>query len=135
MTGREVPADVVERLRAICLALPEAYQEQAWTGTRWCVRKKTFAHAVVIDAGWPPAYARAAGTDGPACVITFRSEPPELDVLGSSGHPFFRPPWAPDIVGMQLDEGTDWTEVRELLTDSYCTLAPQKLVALVPRPT
>jgi hypothetical protein len=28
------------------------------------------------------------------------------------------------------DDGTtDWTEVRELLTESYCLLAPKKLIA------
>ena len=29
---------------------------------------------------------------------------------------------------------TDWAEVAELLTESYCVLAPKKLVALVDRP-
>jgi hypothetical protein len=35
---------------------------------------------------------------------------------------------------MVLDDGVDWDEVAELLTDSYCLLAPKKLVALVDRP-
>jgi len=29
----------------------------------------------------------------------------------------------------------DWGEVAELVTESYCVLAPKKLVALVERPT
>lgn len=37
----QVPAAVLARLRAACLALPDAYEEQAWVGTRWMVRKKT----------------------------------------------------------------------------------------------
>ena len=41
----DVPADILAGLRAACLALPDAYEEQAWAGTRWCVRKRTFAHA------------------------------------------------------------------------------------------
>ena len=32
---------------------------------------------------------------------------------------------------MVLTETTDWDELRELLTESYCILAPKKLVALL----
>jgi hypothetical protein len=83
----------------------------------------------VVADGWPPAYARAAGTDGPCTVLTFRSSGAELDVLGATGHPFFRPPWGPDVVGMVLEADPDWTEVAELLTDSFRVLAPRRLAA------
>lgn len=131
----EVSVETLAALRAVCLALPEAYEQAAWMGTRWCVRKQTFAHVLVIDAGWPPAYARAAGSDGPIAVLTFQSAGHDLDALGKVGHPFFRPRWRPGIVGMKLDAGVDWTDVAELLTESYCLLAPRKLVDLVVRPT
>ena len=36
---------------------------------------------------------------------------------------------------MILDDGTDWDEVAELLTDSYCIQAPAKLAGLVERPS
>jgi hypothetical protein len=35
---------------------------------------------------------------------------------------------------MVLEAGVDWDEVGELLTESYCVLAPKKLVSLVDRP-
>jgi hypothetical protein len=123
----EVAPEVLERLRSICLALPEVQEEAAWVGTRWCVRKKNFAHVLLVDAGWPPAYARAAGSDGPLCVLTFRTPEPEAYESGR----FFRPGWFPDLVGTALDGSTDWHEIGELLTESYCVLAPKKLVALV----
>lgn len=126
----DVPVETVARLRAACLRLPEAYEEPAWVGTRWRVRSQTFAHVLVVDSGWPPAYARAVGSGGPMCVVTFQSSGPELEVLSAAPHPFFRPVWRPDIVGMVLDEPVDWTEITELLTESYCILAPGKLVAL-----
>ena len=66
-------------------------------------------------------------------MLTFRSSGPELDALAAAGHPFFRPVWFPDIVGMVLDDDVDWDEVAELLTESYCVLAPKKLVELVDR--
>jgi hypothetical protein len=125
----------VNRLRSVCRALPEVAEEQAWVGTRWTVRKKNFAHVVHIESGWPPAYAGAAGSDGPITVLTFRAAGPELAALSASGPPFFKPVWFADIVGMVLDAETDWDEVEELLTESYCLLAPAKLVALVDRPS
>jgi hypothetical protein len=131
----EVSPGIVTALRSVCLALPEAYEEKAWVGTRWRIRKRTFAHVLTIESGWPPAYARAAGADGPITVMTFRSSGPELDALGNAGHPFFRPGWWPDIVGMVLDADVDWAEVAELVTESYRVLAPKKLVELVDRTT
>ena len=131
----DVAAEIVDRLRSVCLALPETHEESAWVGTRWRIRKKTFAHVLTIDAGWPPGYARAVATDGPATVLTFESSGPELAALSEAGYPFFKPPWRPTVVGMLLADGLDWHEVAELLTESYCVLAPKKLVELVERPT
>ncbi len=123
----DVPPEIVAEVRSVCLGLPEAHEEQAWVGTRWRIRERTFAHVLVIDSGWPPAYARAAGSDGPINVMMFRSSGPEVDALRNAGHPFFAPPWRADEVGMVL--------VAELLTESYCAVAPRKLVERVDRPT
>jgi YjbR len=131
----DVPAEVIAELRSVCLALPEAYEEPAWVGKRWRIRTQTFAHVLTIDAGWPPAYARAAETDGPVAVLTFESSGPELAALSAAGHPFFKPRWRPTVVGMVLGADVDWGEVAELVTESFCVLAPKKLVALVDRPT
>src|SRR5687768_4396251 len=128
------PDELVARLRPICLALPDAYEEKAWAGTRWMVRKKTFAHVLAVDRESPPVVAKAYELTGAANVVTFRSEGPELEMLRHAGPPYFYAGWGRDVVGLALDEDTDWAEVTELLTDSYCVMAPQKLVALVERP-
>jgi YjbR len=130
----QLPRELVAEVRTICLALPQAYEEPAWVGIRWRIRLRTFAHVLSIDAGWPPAYAAAAGTDGPAYVLMFRSSGAELEVLRRTGHPFFAPAWRRDEVGMVLQTGVDWSEVAELLTESYCALAPKRLAASVERP-
>ncbi|GAA3096470.1 hypothetical protein GCM10010464_70070 [Pseudonocardia yunnanensis] len=132
--GADVPSEILTPLRAVCLALPETREEAAWAGVRWRVRRQTFAHVVTIEAGWPPAYARAAETDGPSTVLTFWSGGPELEVLRRTGHPFFGPPWGPDVVGMVLDESPDWDEIAELLTESFCRRAPTTLARTVVRP-
>jgi predicted DNA-binding protein (MmcQ/YjbR family) len=133
-TAGDAPPEIEDRLREICLALPDAYQEQAWVGTRWRVRKRTFAHVLTVDREWPAAYAKAATLASPACVVTFRSPAEEMGALLGSGYPYFRAGWGYDVVGTIVDAGqTDWDEVAELLTDSYCVLAPKKLVGLVHR--
>ncbi len=133
-TRAQVPAGIVARLEAICLGLPEATQEPAWTGMRWLVGRKTFAHVVRIEHGWPPAYARAAGTAGPATVLTFRLPIARRASPRHACAPFFKPPWFADIVGMAIDAHTDWDEVADLLVRSYCVLAPKKWAARVERP-
>lgn len=130
----EVAPEVVEQVRAICLGLPEVHEERAWIGTRWRVRSRTFAHVLRVIDGQPEAFAAAAGTGGSATVVTFRSEGPELEVLRRAGPPYFYAGWGRDAVGLVLGADTDWDEVAELLTESYCVLAPRKLVARVERP-
>lgn len=120
----DVPDDVIERLRAICAELPDAYEEPAWVGVRWRVRKKTFAHVLAIDE---------AGADR-RVVLTFRAEGDELDVLRRAGPPFRFLGWGRNALGVDIDDRTDWEELRELITDSFCVMAPKKLVALVDRP-
>jgi predicted DNA-binding protein (MmcQ/YjbR family) len=119
----DVPDDVLAELRAVCSGLPDSYEEQAWTGRRWRIRKRTFAHVLTLDSD-----------DGPSTIMTFRSAGEELDILQQSGHPFFKAGWGDDVMGIVLDDGTDWAEVAELVTESYCLLAPKKLVAEVDRP-
>jgi hypothetical protein len=53
---RPVPDDIIERLRTVCLALPEVDEEAAWVGTRWTVRRRNFAHVLTVDTtgGHPP---------------------------------------------------------------------------------
>jgi hypothetical protein len=116
------------RLRQICLRLPGACEERAWVGLRWAVRKKVFAHLLHVEAGWPPAYARAAGADGPLDLFTFRSPAAEFNVHSFAAAPFFRPGWWPNIVGMVLDASTDWDEVQMLVVASYRALAPKRLL-------
>ena len=131
----DVPVEVLAALRPICLGLPETYEEPAWTGMRWRIRKRTFAHVLTVEADADSAHTRAARASGPTTLVTFRAAGEELEVLRRSGHPFFYAGWGRDVVGMVLDHDTDWDEVGELLTESYCVLAPKKLIALVDRPS
>ena len=120
----DVPAEVLAELQAICARLPDAFEEQAWTGRRWRIRKRTFVHVYTVDSA-----------RGPFTGMTFRSEGVELDVLRHTGHPFYVPGWGSNVMGMVLNARTNWAEVAELVTDSYCIMAPKKLAAQVERPS
>ncbi len=119
----DVPSDIEARLRERCLALPDAYEERAWVGTRWKVRTRTFAHVLGIEQD-----------ASQLVVLAFRAAGGEIESLRCTGHPFIVLGWGRDALGMVLDADTDWGEVRELVIESFCVLAPKKLVALVDRP-
>jgi hypothetical protein len=137
MSAEDLPPEVLDPVRAACMALPEAYEEPAWIGARWMVRRRTFAHLLPVAPDRSPAFVRAVGSTEPAVVLTFRSAGPELEVLRAMGPPFFPVPWGPDVVGMVLVPRTpgndvDWTEVAELVTESYRVRAPRMLAERLP---
>lgn len=89
-------------------------------GTRWRVRGATVAHVF--------------GGEDQLFRLIFRAEPGEVPAFENLGHPYFRTDWGATTVGILLDERTDWVEISELLTDSYCVQAPETLSAQVERP-
>jgi hypothetical protein len=127
----EPSADVVRRLAAIAAPRPEVEEQEAWTGVRWRIRSTTFAHVMVAQPGYESAYRDITGDDAVRTVLTFRAAGDELLALTHAGPPFYKPPWSPAVVGMVLDDDTDWREVAELVTESYRASAPQRLVRLL----
>jgi hypothetical protein len=130
----EPAVEVVARLAAIATTLPEAVEEEAWTGVRWRIRARTFAHVMVAQEGFESSYRDFTGITEPTTVLTFHATGDELLALVHAGEPFYKPPWSPTIVGMVLDDRTDWDEVAELVTESYRSCAPQKLVRRLDSP-
>jgi len=116
----EVPEAMVRRIGAVLTAFPKCHEEPAWVGTRWRVGSATVAHVF--------------GGEDQLFRVTFRAEPDEVMALEHLGAPYFRSGWGSNVVGLLLDDATDWDELGELLTDSYCLQAPATLAARVPRP-
>lgn len=104
---------MIARLGAILDALPECREEDAWTGVRWRVRQATVAHVF--------------GGEDQRVRVMFRAEPGEVMAFEHMGEPYFRADWGENVVGLFLDGRTDWAEMAELLTDSYCVQAPPAL--------
>jgi hypothetical protein len=115
-----VPEEMVLRIGAIMAELPECVEEYAWVGTRWRVGSATVAHVF--------------GGEDRLFRITFRGEPDEVIAFEHLGDPYFRAGWGSNVIGLLLDDDTDWTELAELITDSYCLQAPERLARQVERP-
>ena len=132
--GGDLSPATVAQLGAICLALPETVEQDAWRGVRWCIRARTFAHVAHVDPDDGSVFSRAAKVPHAVDVVTFRSSGEELEALVGGGYPFYKPQWSPTVVGLALEPDVDWSEVAELLTESYCLMAPRTLAARVVRP-
>ncbi len=116
--------DPVARLRALCLALPEANEKISHGEPTWKAGKgKVFAmldnhhHGAMHLSVWLPAAlgAREALVD---------SDPKR----------FFRPPYVGHLgwVGVVIDTLPDWKLVAWLVEQAYCLVAHPKLVAQLP---
>ena len=75
--------------------------------------------------------ATEASNGKPVPLLVLRADPDDREALLSIGHPFFAPQAGPDRIGVLLTDDTDWEEIRDLVTESYRTLAPKKLTALL----
>ena len=124
----ELPEDVVERIRALCLALPEVTVRVDGSGSSarstahsFDIRRRSFCLLV----------ARADSTGRPVPLLVLRADPDEREALLSAGHPFFASRAGRDRIVVVLTDNTDWEEIRELVTESYRILAPKKLTALL----
>jgi hypothetical protein len=123
----EIPEQVYERVRAICLALPEvtvrvdesriSARSTAWS---FDIRRRSFCLLVAVK-----------GRDSkPLPRLVVRLDPRDREALVSIGPPYFAPRAGHrDRVGVWLTDDTNWEEIRELATESYRLLAPKKLTA------
>ena len=109
----------IDRLRVICLALPEAVEKEAWGDPTYRVREKIFAMEK-----------RGDGRVSVWC----KAPPGSQEVLtGADPAHFFVPPYVghKGWIGMRLDDNPDWDEVAEVVKRSYRLIAPKKVGAAV----
>jgi predicted DNA-binding protein (MmcQ/YjbR family) len=122
----EVSEDVVERVSALCLALPEVTVRVDYS----LIRSRSTAHSFDIRRrSFCLLVATEDSTGKPVPMLVLRADPHERQALLSIGHPFFAPRGRRDRIGVRLTDDTDWEEIRELVTESYRVLAPKKLTA------
>jgi predicted DNA-binding protein (MmcQ/YjbR family) len=124
----EVPDELVERIRALCLALPEVTVrvDDSTTTTRstaysFDIRRRSFCLLV----------ARPGPAGEPVPLLVLRASAAERKALLAVGPPFYAARASRDRIVVLLAGDTDWAEIRELVTESYRVIAPKKLTALL----
>ena len=110
----------IDRLRAICLALPETTEKIAWGEPTFRVRGKLFAqldnhhHGADHLAVWLPMPLGA-----------------QESLVYMDPVRYFVPPYVGGRgwVGVRIDRRPNWKTIGDLLREAYCTVAPGRLAA------
>lgn len=112
----------LDRLRELCLALPEAHEVEAWGEPTFRVRNKIFAMYAASENH------HGAGRPSVWCNSTHLIQ----DMLvHEDAERYFAPPYVgpKGWLGIRLDRRPSWTTIAELLRDAYLLTAPKKLAA------
>ena len=109
--------NITEHLRAICLALPEATEKEAWGDPTFRVRDKIFA---MEKRG-----------DGRISVWLKAPHGFQEVMIAANPESCFAPPYVgrKGWIGIRLDRRPDWDEVGRMIERSYRLVAPKRLVS------
>lgn len=107
---------VLEKVRAICLALPETTETPTWGQPHFRVKDKIFA---------------GCGLHGEKQTIGCKLEMEHADFLVQNDPKFSRAPYVghKGWVSIDPDQVKDWNQIRDLLHESFRLIAPKKLLA------
>jgi hypothetical protein len=111
----------IDRLRRLSLSLPEATEKIAWGEPTFRVKDRVFA-----------MFADNHHSDGHVAVWLAAPVGVQEMLVNTDPEKFFRPPYVgvKGWVGVEI-ANVDDAELKELLVQSYCMVAPRKLQALV----
>ena len=112
-----------DRLRQICMALPDACERETWGSPTFRVRDRIFA--------------MIRRDDGRVAVWIKASAGAQEVLIGAAPERFFRPPYVgpKGWIGVWLDDAPDWApdwaDVAAHVRRSYGLIAPRKLAKLL----
>jgi len=124
MPKKSAPSLPIERLRTVCLALPEAHEVEAWSAPTFRVKNKIFAMFAASEnhhgAGRPSVWVKSTHLIQDMLI----HEDPER---------YFAPPYVgpKGWLGIRLDRRPNWTTVADLIRDAYLLTAPKRIAAKV----
>jgi predicted DNA-binding protein (MmcQ/YjbR family) len=105
---------VLERVRSLCLALPESCEVEAWGHPTFRAGKRMFA---------------TFGGEPEEATIHLKMSFERQDELLNDQR-FFPTPYSARLgwVSLRLDRKTDWNEVRELVREAYREVALKRML-------
>jgi hypothetical protein len=115
-------ATPLDRLRAACLALPEAHEVEAWGEPTFRVKNKIFAMYAASESH------HGAGRP---CVWLKSTHLIQDMLIHEDGDRYFAPPYVgpKGWIGIRLDKRPNWQTVTELIRDAYVLTAPKRIAA------
>ena len=119
--GRVSSDDALERMRALCLALPEVTERLSHGAPTWFVRgKQTFVTYVDDHHG-----------DGRLAIWCAAAPGAQELLVDEEPARFFFPPYVGHRgwLGVRLDVDPDWDELAGIVEDAYRMVAPKRLIA------
>ncbi len=118
--------DPLPRLRAICLALPEATERPSGQHAAFLVRNKTFVYFLDDHHG-----------DGRLALWCAAPEGMQAALVEGEPEHYFRPPYVGHRgwIGVHLNRGLDWDAIAGAIEDAYAEVAPKSLVEQAARRT
>jgi len=113
----------LDRVRRVCLALPEATEQVAWGEPTWRVRKRLFA-----------MFANHHHRDGRIALWCNAPLGVQEHLVAADPAAYFVPPYVggKGWIGVVLDR-VDESDLRELVVQSYAMVAPRTLRAALDR--
>ena len=113
-------ARVLERLRRICLALPETSERPSHGAPTFFVRSKR-PFVMVLDNHHG---------DGRFAIWCAAADGMQQMLVEADPERFFVPPYVGHRgwLGVRLDRRLDWEELAGIMEDAYAEVAPQNLV-------
>jgi hypothetical protein len=113
-------AQVLERLRGICLALPETSERPSHGAPTFFVREKR-SFVMVLDDHH---------SDGRFAIWCAAADGMQQMLVEADPERFFVPPYLGHRgwLGVRLDRGLDWDELAGIVEDAYAEVAPAKFV-------
>jgi hypothetical protein len=116
--------EILLRLRAICLALPETSERPSHGAPSFFVREKR-CFLMLLDNHHDD------GIFGIWCAAPQGNQ--EM-LVAADPQRFFCPPYVGHRgwLGVRLNEGVDWDELQGIVEDAFATVAPKKLLRREP---
>ena len=114
----------LERLRVVCLALPEVTERVSHGSPSFFIRDKKVLCSFQPD-----------GHHGQHGMSIWAPAPPGVQeqLIDDEPERFYRPPYVggKGWIGVRLDRDVDWGEIDGIVRDSYRLVAPKTLARLL----
>jgi hypothetical protein len=110
--------DYLKRVRAVCLALPETWEKEAWGAPTFRVKKKMFA-----------MFADHHHNDGRTALWCHAAPDSQELLVKKDPQRFFVPPYVGPSgwIGIDLKK-IKIADLKDRVFEAYCMVAPEKLV-------